>query len=95
MFLQFLLFSKVIQPPIQIFFFIFYQVLTQETGYSSLCCIAGPHSLFILNVTVCMDQTAKVFHICFIIYQQGPHESMHCLSWLGFAIFKSDSQFNI
>ena len=41
---------------LSLFFFhtIFQQVLTQETGHSSLCCTVGPHYLSILHVTVCI-----------------------------------------
>ena len=56
-FLQFLLYSKVNQPPIHSYTFsIFLQVLTQEIGYSSLCFTSGPHHPSILNVTVCIYQ---------------------------------------
>ena len=36
---------------------IFHHGLSQETGYSSLCCTAGLHCPFILNVLVCMCQS--------------------------------------
>ena len=56
MFLLFLLRSNVAQPLTHTFFFIFHQVLTQETEYSSLCCAAGPHHPSVLNVTVSINQ---------------------------------------
>ena len=34
----------------------FYHVLSQEIGYSSLCCTVEPHCLSILNVIVCIYQ---------------------------------------
>ena len=51
---QFLLYSKMTQSYIykHSFYhilFIFHHVLSQETGYRSLCCTAGPHCLSILN----------------------------------------------
>ena len=33
---------------------IFHHGLSQETGYSSLCCTVGPHCLSILNVIICI-----------------------------------------
>ena len=33
---------------------IFPHGLSQEIGYSSLCCTVGPHCLYILNVIVCI-----------------------------------------
>ena len=56
---QFLVYSKVTQSYIYIHYFlhiIFYHVLSQETGYSSLCCTVGPHCLSILNTIVCIYQ---------------------------------------
>ena len=35
---------------------VFHHVLSQETGYSSLCCAVGSHGLSILNVIVCIYQ---------------------------------------
>ena len=49
---QFLLYSKVTQSYIYIHSFphiIFHHVLSQEIGYSFLCCTLGPHCLSILN----------------------------------------------
>ena len=54
---QFLLYSKVTQSHTHIHSFshiIFHHVSCQETGYSSLCCTAGPRCLSILNVIVCI-----------------------------------------
>ena len=54
---QFLLYSKVTQSYICIHYFshtIFHRLLSQETGYNSLCYIVGTHCLSILNVIVCI-----------------------------------------
>ena len=59
MFLQFLLYNKVTQPPIHTgfcFVLFFHQVLTQETGYNFRCCTAGPHCLSVPNITVHIHQ---------------------------------------
>ena len=56
-FYQFLLCSKMIQLYMHIHSFsniIFCHVLSQMIGYTSLCCVAGPHCLPILNVIVCI-----------------------------------------
>ena len=44
-------------------YIIFHHGLSQETGYSSLCCTVGPHCLSILNVIVCIYllQTPNLF----------------------------------
>ena len=45
---QFLLYSKVTQPYMYTHYFsqtVFHQVLSQETGYCSLCYIVGSHCL--------------------------------------------------
>ena len=56
---QFLLYGKVTQFCIYIYTFfsytLFHHVLSQETGYSSLCCTGWPHCLFIQSVIVCID----------------------------------------
>ena len=57
MFCRFPLYNKVTQSYKYTHSFshtIFYHVLSQEIGYSSLCCTAGPHCLSILNVIVCI-----------------------------------------
>lgn len=43
---------------------IFHHILSQENGYSSLCCTVGPRCLPILNVIVCIyqPQTPGPFH---------------------------------
>ena len=54
---QFLLYSLVIQTNIYLYSFshtIFHHILSQEIGYSSLCCTVEPHCLSILNVIVCI-----------------------------------------
>ena len=54
---QFLLYSKVTQAYTYIHCFspiIFHHVLSQETGYNSLCYVVGPHFLSIPNVIVCI-----------------------------------------
>ena len=54
---QFLLYSIETQSYIYTHSFshpIFPHVLSQEVGYSSPCCRAGPHRLCILNVIVCI-----------------------------------------
>ena len=45
-------------------YIIFHHGLSQETGYSSLCYIVGPHCISILNVTVCiyLPQTPSLWH---------------------------------
>ena len=63
---QFLLYSKVTQSYICtyiLFDMIFHHDLSQETGYSCLCCTVGPQCLSILNVMVC------------IYYPQTPNSS--------------------
>ena len=51
---QFLLYSIVTQRYLS--HTIFHHVLSQETGYSSLCYTVGPHCLSILSVIVCIYQ---------------------------------------
>ena len=54
---QFLLYNIVTQTYIYTFsHIIFHHHLCQETEYSSLCCTVGAHSLFILNIIVCIYQ---------------------------------------
>ena len=46
-------------PAIHIYSFshpIFHHVLSQESGYRSLCCTVGPHCSCILNAIVCIHQ---------------------------------------
>ena len=38
----------------------FHHGLSQETGYSSLCCTVGPHCSSILNIMVCIYQPLPV-----------------------------------
>ena len=60
MFLQFLLYSKVTQPPIHTHSFFFF--LTQETRHSSLGCTAGSHQSSTLNTMVCTYQPPTPCH---------------------------------
>ena len=67
---QFLLYNKVTPLYIHIHTYhsfshaIFRHVTSQETGYRSLSCTAGPHCEFILNGIVCIywSQTPCLFH---------------------------------
>ena len=64
---QFLLYSKVMQSNIykhSFSYIIFHHVLSQETGYISLCYRVGPHWLANLNVIVCISypQTPSSSH---------------------------------
>ena len=57
---QVLLYSIVTHSYIYIHYFfhtIFYHVLSQEIGYSSLCCTVETHCLSILNIIVCIYQS--------------------------------------
>ena len=42
---------------------IFHHVLSQESGYSSLCCTVGPHCLSILTVIVWIYQPQNPYHL--------------------------------
>ena len=76
------------------FFLIFYYVLSQVTGYSSLCYTAGPHCLSILNVN--SFQTLTFTHFLteksissdltsveqkFFPHQVSLHSILPCSSW--------------
>ena len=55
---QFLLDGKVthLYTYVHYFLILFYHILIQEVGHSSLCCRVGSHCLSILNVIVCIYQ---------------------------------------
>ena len=73
---QFLLYSTVTQSYIytrSFSYIIFYHVLSQETGYSFLCCTVGPPCLSILNVIVCIYQPQTLCPSCFLPLPIGNH----------------------
>ena len=62
---HFLLYSKVTQSYTYIhslFYIIFHPGVSQETGYSYLCCAVGCHCLSILNVIVCIYWPQVLIH---------------------------------
>ena len=62
---QFLLYSVMASHTHRFFSHtIFRQGLSQETGYSSLCCTVGLHCLSILNGIVCIYHPKKVLNNC-------------------------------
>ena len=73
---QFQLYNKMIQSYI-LFLIIFHHVLSQETGYSSLCCTVGPHCLSILNGIVA--STNPKFPSPSIPLPTGNHKSVLCV----------------